>query len=62
MANNTLIKETPIIVRRLRLEGIHYLIDSNNILYDLNEFLNNGNEVLVGRWDPINRIVLNLNN
>lgn len=61
MANNTVIEEAPIIVRRLRLEGIHYLIDSNNFLYDFNEFLNNGNDVLVGRWDPINRIVLNLN-
>jgi len=43
----------PIVIKRKMIEGKRYLMDKYNNVYDYDAFMRDGNDVIVGLWDPI---------
>jgi len=43
----------PTVVRRKIIQGKRYLMDKYNNLYDFDAYMRDGNDVIVGLWDPV---------
>ena len=46
------VESPPVVVRRKVIRGRIYLMDNNYNLYGYNAYVNEGNDNIVGMWDP----------